>query len=391
MDKRKLLLVIGTRPDAIKMAPLAIQLRNCSYFETKLLSTGQHKELIEQVLPIFDLQIDYNFDLMVRNQSLLHICGQIFNRFSDVITDFHPDMVLVHGDTTTALAVSLASFYCRIPVAHIEAGLRSGDNECPFPEEINRVLISRLATYHFTPTMSSKENLLSEGIPHSKIFVTGNTVVDALLYVKSVLSDRICTLTSQFASKRIILITVHRRENQGQNLVKISNALKRLALNNKEVCLLVAVHPNPNVSEPLRRHLKNVANIHLIEPLNYAEFVSLMIKAFIILTDSSGIQEEAPSLGKPVFLLRQRTERIENETNMKIIGIETENIVKEVQEVLENPDTYIEMAKKKDVYGDGTAAMTISKILTQISFTQKNESMTLNTEVPAFNVRSYRL
>lgn len=379
MKKKKLLLIIGTRPDAIKMAPLANALKRSIFFEIKILSTGQHKELLKQVLPIFDLEIDYDLDIMIPNQSLSYVLGQILNNFSKVANEFCPDLVLVHGDTTTALGASIAAFYSKIRVAHVEAGLRSGDKESPFPEEINRVLISNLSSYHFAPTITSRNNLINEGVEKSNIYVTGNTIIDALGYVKKKPLKTSYQYQHFLNGKKIIPITIHRRENLGINLLNICAALKIIAKRHLDIQMVFSVHPNPNVRQPIFNHLSNISNISLIEPLDYVEFVDLLSRSFLILTDSSGIQEEAPSLGKPVLLLRQNTERMESKENIKVIGVETDNIIREVESILFNKIVHREMSTINDSYGDGNASDKITRILEQIFFSSP-ESHLLSTK-----------
>ncbi len=349
------------------MAPLARALRKSILFEIKILSTGQHRELLKQVLPIFDLQIDYDLDIMIPNQTPSYVLSQILKSFNDITTEFCPDLVLVHGDTTTALGAGLASFHSKIPVAHIEAGLRSGNKQSPFPEEINRLLLSKVSTYHFAPTITSQDNLIKEGIEPSTIFVTGNTIIDALYFVKT-MKKQSSSGQNGTNAKKIITITIHRRENLGVNLRKICTALRVIASRNQNIDFVFPVHPNPNLRQSILEHLSCVPNVKLVNPINYVDFINLLTCSFLILTDSSGIQEEAPSLGKPVLLLRENTERTESNSNVKIIGVEMENIIDEVESILLDETARKKMSAINHSYGDGNASDRITSILENIFF-----------------------
>ena len=376
---KKVLIVFGTRPEAIKMAPLIKELeKNQDIFDIKVCVTAQHREMLDQVLDIFDIEPDYDLDIMKPNQDLYDITSNILLKIRDVLNDSKPDIVLVHGDTTTTFATTLASFYQKIDVGHVEAGLRTGNIYSPWPEEANRKLTAALAKYHFAPTKSAKENLLKEGIKEENIIVTGNTVIDALFLMlekiekdnnlkekilnkfQQIFNSQLSILNSQF-----ILVTGHRRENFGKGFLNICNALKEIALNNPEINIIYPVHLNPNVRKPVNEILKDIKNIYLIEPLEYPEFVYLMSKSYLILTDSGGIQEEAPSLGKPVLVMRENTERPEavDAGTVKLVGTNKEKIVKEVENLLKNKIEYDKMSKAINPYGDGKASERIINFL----------------------------
>ena len=376
---KKVLIVFGTRPEAIKMAPLIKELeKNQDIFDIKVCVTAQHREMLDQVLDIFDIEPDYDLDIMKPNQDLYDITSNILLKIRDVLNDFKPNIVLVHGDTATTFATTLASFYQKIDVGHVEAGLRTGNIYSPWPEEANRKLTAALAKYHFAPTKSAKENLLKEGIKEENIIVTGNTVIDALFLMlekiekdnnlkekilnkfQQIFNSQLSILNSQF-----ILVTGHRRENFGKGFLNICNALKEIALNNPEINIIYPVHLNPNVRKPVNEILKGVKNIYLIEPLEYPEFVYLMSKSYLILTDSGGIQEEAPSLGKPVLVMRENTERPEavDAGTVKLVGTNKEKIVKEVENLLKNKIEYDKMSKAINPYGDGKASERIINFL----------------------------
>jgi UDP-N-acetylglucosamine 2-epimerase (non-hydrolysing) len=365
---KKVLLVFGTRPEAIKMAPLvkAFQEQN-RLFKTKICVTGQHREMLDQVLDLFEINADFDLDIMRPNQDLYDITGNILQGMKGVFSIYRPDIVFVHGDTTTTFAVSLAAFYEKIEVAHIEAGLRTNNIYSPWPEEANRKLTSQLTTYHFTPTKQSQDNLLSENIAPDKIIVTGNTVIDALLLMlnklqinvtfreqvkKSILEKGFDPEASEF-----VLVTGHRRENFGQGIVNICSALKKIALDRPNINIVYPVHLNPNVFKPVNDLLGNVKNVYLIEPLQYEAFIYLMSLSKLIITDSGGVQEEAPSLGKPVLVMRDTTERPEavSAGTVKLVGTNIQGIVSATNELLDNTLVYESMAKAHNPYGDGKA------------------------------------
>lgn len=367
----RVLSVFGTRPEAIKMAPIVKVLATDSFFDSRVCVTAQHRQLLDQVLQLFQIEPDFDLNLMKAGQDLSDVTANILLAMREVYETWRPDLVLVHGDTTTTLATSLSAFYANIRLGHVEAGLRTHNKHLPWPEEMNRSLCGRLADIHFAPTQRSQQNLLMEGTPQANIHVTGNTVIDALLEVVAhVRSSE--PLQRQFAGdfdfidpdKRLVLVTGHRRENFGRGLDTICQALLELARRD-DVQIVYPVHLNPNVQEPVRRLLSSAANIHLIDPLDYLSFVYLMDKSYVILTDSGGIQEEAPALGKPVLVMRNTTERPEavEAGTVKLVGAKVANIVAETCGLLDNPDTYKAMAIAHNPYGDGQAAQRIGKIL----------------------------
>lgn len=375
---KKILLIFGTRPEAIKMAPLVKALQNSPNFDAQVCVTAQHRQMLDQVLNLFDIQPKYDLNIMQSNQSLYDITASVLLKLKTVLDEYQPDLVLVHGDTTTTFTASLAAFYQRIPVGHVEAGLRTYNLDSPYPEELNRQLTSKITRYHFAPTVSSRQNLLQEYIPAEQIIVTGNTVIDALLWVleriKSVPQRRqeleallAKQLNFNLEKTKFILVTGHRRENFGLGFENICQALKQIAEQEPEVHIIYPVHLNPNVREPVQRILKGLVNIHLIEPLDYEPFVYLMSLAYLILTDSGGIQEEAPSLGKPVLVMRDTTERPEavEAGTVKLVGTMRDTIVTEVLNLLENSNTYDCMAKAHNPYGDGKACARIVETLKQ--------------------------
>jgi len=376
---KKILVVFGTRPEAIKMAPLVKELqKNKIIFETKVCVTAQHREMLDQVLNIFQINPDYDLDIMESGQDLYDVTAKILLNIKHVLENFKPDVVLVHGDTTTTFSTSLAAYYQKIKVGHIEAGLRTGDLYSPWPEEGNRKLISVLTDYHFAPTKASCQNLLKEGVDKSSIFVTGNTVVDALQATVNKINSKINLKTKiereifksgfeNFNSK-FLLVTGHRRENFGQGFLNICNALKILAENNPDINIVFPVHLNPNVKKPVNKVLSKIENIKLVEPFPYEEFVYLMSKSYLILTDSGGIQEEAPSLGKPVLVMRDATERPEavKAGTVKLVGSSQDNIVKEVQVLLDDSNEYHAMSKACNPYGDGFSSKKIVKKLKEL-------------------------
>jgi UDP-N-acetylglucosamine 2-epimerase (non-hydrolysing) len=355
---RKILFIFGTRPEAIKMAPLIKEFQKDNLFDVKVCVTAQHRQMLDQVLELFEIKPDFDLNLMKPNQDLYDITSNVLLGLRDIYKDYKPDLVFVHGDTTTTLGASLASFYQKIPVAHIEAGLRTHNIYSPFPEEINRQLTSRLATYHFAPTESSKQNLLKEGIAKESIFVTGNTVIDALLEVaKSVQSKDIKIDGYEVTNRKIILVTGHRRENFGEGFLNICKALKEIALEHQDIDIVYPVHLNPNVQKPVFEFLSDISNIYLIKPLDYEPFVYLMSKSHMILTDSGGVQEEAPSLGKPVLVMRDTTERPEavEAGTVKLVGTDRDLIVSSINELLNNKKMYKKMSEAHNPYGDGKA------------------------------------
>jgi len=363
--KIKNLIVFGTRPEAIKMAPLVKEFQKyANEFETRVCVTAQHREMLDQVLSFFEITPDYDLDLMKPNQNLYTLTADIILNLKQILESYAPDYVYVHGDTTTTMAASLASFYSKSKICHVEAGLRTNNMNSPFPEEMNRCVTGVLSTIHFAPTKTSKENLLLENKLDSSILVTGNTVIDALKYsvtkVKS--KDFEDTEINQVKEiiteeKRIILVTGHRRENHGQGFVNICKALKRIALNNEDVQIIYPVHLNPNVQKPVYDLLEEVANITLIAPISYPAFVWLMEKSYLIITDSGGVQEEAPSLGKPVLVMRDTTERPEavDAGTVILVGTDEDKITQETQKLLDDTKWYNQMKKLHNPYGDGNA------------------------------------
>ncbi|MBL7636827.1 MULTISPECIES: non-hydrolyzing UDP-N-acetylglucosamine 2-epimerase [Atlantibacter] len=375
----KVLTVFGTRPEAIKMAPLVHALAKDPYFDARVCVTAQHREMLDQVLHLFSIVPDYDLNIMKPGQGLTEITCRILEGLKPVLEEFTPDVVLVHGDTTTTVATSLAAFYQRIPVGHVEAGLRTGDLGSPWPEEANRTLTGRLALYHFAPTENSRANLLRENVADNRIFVTGNTVIDALISVRDrILADdsRQRDLASRYPflrdDKKLILVTGHRRESFGQGFEHICEALVEIARQNQDVQIVYPVHLNPNVSEPVNRILGQVDNVTLIEPQDYLPFVWLMNRAWLILTDSGGIQEEAPSLGKPVLVMRETTERPEavKAGTVRLVGTDRTRIVAEVSRLLHDDREYHIMSKAHNPYGDGKACARILHAL-------KNNRITL--------------
>lgn len=363
------LIVFGTRPEAIKMAPLVKAfLLDTKNFDTKVCITAQHREMLDQVLSFFEIVPDYDLDLMKPNQNLYTLTSDIITGLKPVLEEFKPDYVYVHGDTTTTMATSIAAFYSGAKVCHVEAGLRTFNKRSPFPEEINRSIAGRISDYHFAPTPTSKANLVKENIAEDSILITGNTVIDALQFSSNkVTSDNysdteiedLKTLVNP--AKKLILVTGHRRENHGEGFINICKALKTIAEQN-DVEIIYPVHLNPNVQKPVYELLGDIENIKLIAPLSYPSFVWLMSKSTIIITDSGGVQEEAPSLGKPVLVMRDTTERPEavDAGTVLLVGTNTEKIVKEATNLLENEIAYSTMSKLHNPYGDGTAC---SKIL----------------------------
>lgn len=360
----KVLTVFGTRPEAIKMAPLVHALNSVDQIEAKVCVTAQHREMLDQVLSLFEIKPDYDLNIMKPGQTLQGITSEILNQLTHVLEEFKPDYVLVHGDTTTTFAASLAAFYQQIPVGHVEAGLRTNDLYSPWPEEGNRCLTGVLSQLHFAPTETSHANLLKENIPSSSITITGNTVIDALLTVKEKLKEPELKVKMEAmfpftkSDKPLILVTAHRRENHGERIINIATAVHQLAKRYPEYQFVLPMHLNPNVRIPIQETLSNITNIALIEPQDYLPFVYLMTKSKLILSDSGGIQEEAPSLGKPVLVMRNSTERPEavEAGTVKLVGADTDVIVNACRELLENSEAYQAMAQAKNPYGDGKAS-----------------------------------
>lgn len=360
--KRKVLCVVGTRPEAIKMAPVILALQQADWADVRVLATAQHRHMLDQVLTFFGIAPDIDLDIMRPNQALTTLTARLLLDLDDVLLAEMPDVVLAQGDTTTVMTVSLACFYHRIPFGHVEAGLRTWDMQNPFPEEVNRVIAGRLARWHFAPTESSRQNLLREGINDQDIVVTGNTVIDALLM--TVAKDLEIGIDLN-ATKRLILVTSHRRENFGEPFREICRALRTLAGRNPDVQLLYPVHPNPNVKDIAHEVLGDCPNIHLCAPLDYAPFVAAMKRSYLIISDSGGVQEEAPALGKPVLVLRDETERPEavEQGVVKLVGPNYDRIVEEAQRLLDDESAYREMARGISPYGDGRGAERIVKTL----------------------------
>jgi len=375
---KKVLLVFGTRPEAIKMAPLVKAFEKEKNIISKVCVTAQHREMLDQVLDMFDIKPDYDLNIMKAGQDLFDVTTNVLLGLKDVLNDFNPDVVLVHGDTTTTSASSLAAFYNKIKVGHVEAGLRTGDIYSPWPEEANRQITGVLANYHFAPTTTSENNLLKENKNPNDIIVTGNTVIDALFLAldkiekdDNLKSKIVDTINSQYKlqdDKKIILVTGHRRENFGQGFVNICEALKTLAINNPDVDIVYPVHLNPNVQKPVNEILSNTPNVYLIEPLQYEQFIYMMNKSYFIITDSGGVQEEAPSLGKPVLVMRDTTERPEavDAGTVKLVGTNKEVIIKEAQKLLDNKEEYEKMSKAHNPYGDGKACERIVEFIRDV-------------------------
>ena len=374
---KKILIVFGTRPEAIKMAPLvkAFQ-KHRTKFETKVCVTAQHREMLDQVLELFDIIPDYDLNIMKPGQDLYDVTSNVLLGMKDVLYDCKPDLVFVHGDTSTTFAASLAAFYQQIKVGHIEAGLRTGDIYSPWPEEANRQLTTQITTYHFAPTITSELNLIKENVNQKNITVTGNTVIDALFlaldkiknnpdFEKNIinkLADLNYTLSND---KKIILVTGHRRENHGQGFINICKAIKEIAVTNSNIDIVYPVHLNPNVQRPVQELLSGIENIYLIEPLQYEAFIYMMDKSYLIITDSGGVQEEAPSLRKPVLVMRDTTERPEalEAGTVKLVGTDTQLIIKETQRLIDDQEVYEKMSKASNPYGNGDACEKIVRFL----------------------------
>ena len=368
---KKILFVFGTRPEAIKMAPVIKAFKDEKIFDTKVCVTGQHRQMLDQVLDIFDIKPDYDLNIMERGQDLFDITANVLSGMKNVLSEYSPDLVLVHGDTSTTSATAIAAFYQKIKVGHVEAGLRTGNIYSPWPEEVNRQISGVIANYHFAPTSTSMENLLKENKNKENILVTGNTVIDALFLVldkiekdtklKNTILKSISDQYKFNSDKKIILVTGHRRENFGEGFTNICKALKKIADNNHDVDIVYPVHLNPNVQKPVKNILSNSKNIYLINPLSYENFIYLMSKSYFIITDSGGVQEEAPSLGKPVLVMRNTTERPEavEAGTVKLVGTNYEAIVNESQKFLDDEKEYNKMSKAHNPYGDGSASKRI--------------------------------
>ena len=374
---KKVLIVFGTRPEAIKMAPLVKAFE--AYrddFDMRVCVTAQHREMLDQVLEMFEIEPYYDLNIMKAGQDLYDITANVLLGMRDVLSNFKPDVVLVHGDTTTTSATSLASFYQKIAVGHVEAGLRTGDIYSPWPEEANREITGVLANYHFAPTPTSQNNLLKENKNPNNIIVTGNTVIDALflaldkIETNSLLQEKVMSQISNSGysinpDKKLILVTGHRRENFGQGFINICQALKKLAIDNPNIDIVYPVHLNPNVQQPVKELLSDISNVYLIKPLQYESFIYLMNQSYFIITDSGGVQEEAPSLGKPVLVMRNTTERPEaiEAGTVKLVGTNPNKIIEEAQTLLNNPSEYKIMSLAHNPYGDGKASIKIIEFL----------------------------
>ena len=373
---KKILLVFGTRPEAIKMAPLvkAFQ-KDTEHFETRVCVTAQHRQMLDQVLEVFGITPEYDLNIMAPNQDLYDITAKVLMGLREVLKDFRPDTVLVHGDTTTSMAASLAAFYMQIPVGHVEAGLRTYNMLSPWPEEMNRQVTDRICTYYFAPTEQSKKNLLQENIDEKKIFITGNTVIDALLMAVDIISSTSGMeekIAKEFQEKgytvgnrEYILVTGHRRENFGEGFLHICKAIKELAALHSDMDIVYPVHLNPNVQKPVYELLSGVDNVYLISPLDYLPFIYAMQHSTLLLTDSGGVQEEAPSLGKPVLVMRDTTERPEavEAGTVKLVGTDAEAIVSNVTALLQDKEMYKRMSETHNPYGDGQACERIMAAL----------------------------
>ena len=366
----KVLTIFGTRPEAIKLAPVIKELERHSESISRVCVTAQHREMLDQVLELFEIKPDWDLDLMRKDQSLFDITARGLQGLQDVFKEEQPDIVLVQGDTTTAFVASLAAYYLRVKIGHVEAGRRTEDKYNPFPEEMNRRLADVLSDLYFAPTQRAEQNLLREGISAERVFITGNTVIDALfLVLRQEPRSKSQLVFSDFGlstdDSRLILVTGHRRESFGEGFEKICQGLKLIAERNPDVQIVYPVHMNPNVKEPVYRILGGVENVHLIEPLDYAQFVFLMKRAYLILTDSGGIQEEAPSLGKPVLVMRGKTERPEaiEAGTARLVGTDSNRIFRETQRLLDNADEYDKMARAVNPFGDGKAAERIVQVL----------------------------
>jgi UDP-N-acetylglucosamine 2-epimerase (non-hydrolysing) len=373
---KKILIIFGTRPEAIKMAPLVKEFeKHSSFFDTKVCVSAQHREMLDQVLDFFEIKPDYDLDLMKPGQNLYSLTASIIESLKPVLETFAPDYVFVHGDTTTSMAGSIAGFYSGAKICHVEAGLRTNDKLSPFPEEINRQIVGRISDYHFSPTITSKNNLLKENICTESILVTGNTVIDALFEgVKIIKNKEVSSQVDLINSKldidqEVILVTGHRRENHGAGFERICEALKEIAISNPEVKIIYPVHLNPKVQEPVKRYLLELPNVLLIDPLSYPDFIWLMNRSKIIITDSGGVQEEAPSLGKPVLVMRENTERPEavDAGTVILVGTDKNKIINETLKLLNNKNHFKKMSELINPYGDGHACERIVKFIVELS------------------------
>ena len=372
----KVLTVFGTRPEAIKLAPVLIELKKNPEIQSQVCVTAQHRQMLDQVLNIFDVVPNIDLDLMCPDQLLSNLTAKVITEIDRILTKLSPDLVLVQGDTTTAMAAAIAAFYNKIPIGHVEAGLRSGDINSPFPEEMNRQITGLTARYHFAPTDTASRALLKEGVPENRVFLTGNPVIDALeiilrkqapALVRSLLVR--IGIDGNTSPRDLILVTAHRREHFGKGIESICYGLKTLAARNKDIAILYPVHLNPKVREPVFRILKNVKNIFLIGPVEYDVMAHLMKAAYMVLTDSGGIQEEAPALGKPVLVMRNETERPEGIAagTAKLVGPDVDNIVTETERLLQDKDIYRQMSRAVNPYGDGHAAKRIVQVISTLS------------------------
>ena len=370
MIYRKFLIVFGTRPEALKMIPLVKELNKTSGFQTKVCVTAQHRDMLDQVLETFDIKPDFDLNLMSKNQTLSDLTSKMLLQINPVLNSYKPDLVFVHGDTTTTFVVSLSCFYNRIDVAHVEAGLRTYNIFSPWPEEFNRQVTSKTSRFHFAPTDISKNNLLKEDISKNKILVTGNTIIDTLFLALDVIKNKNLDLVfrNNFPFeflKKIVLITAHRRENFGEGISNICDSILYLSKKYREINFVYPVHLNPNIKEIVLKKLSNLNNVYLIEPLDYLQFIFLMKESYVILTDSGGVQEEAPSLNKPVLVMRETTERPEavKYGKVKLVGTRKDKIIDEVSKLIDNSDYYETFLKNANPYGNGTAAKQIVKFL----------------------------
>lgn len=367
----KVLFLFGTRPEAIKLIPIILAMKNDDFFIVKICVTGQHREMLDQVLKIFDISPDMDMDVMIPNQSLAFLTARIIEGVDKIVQKIQPDYCIIQGDTTSVMAGALSCFYNQVKVVHVEAGLRTFRKEAPFPEEINRVLAAQLSDIHFPPTTSAKANLLRENIPEQNIYVTGNTVIDTLYLINRKIEEGVVSPENEEVRKilcerkKILLVTSHRRENFGQGIISICNALKRFSKSYPSVNVVFPVHLNPNIQGPVYDILKECENVFLLPPLDYVSFVALMNKCFFILTDSGGIQEEAPAFGKPVLVMRDTTERPEavSEGLSKLVGTNEENILKNLRLLMEDRNTYSAMSNGINPYGDGKSAQRIISFL----------------------------
>jgi len=372
LSLKKVLVVFGTRPEAIKMAPVVARLRRSPGVEVSVCVSAQHRQMLDQVLVLFGIEPDFDLDLMRPNQTLAGVTSAVLDGVTRILEASNPDLVLVHGDTTTTFATALACFYRRIPVGHVEAGLRTGNLQAPWPEEMNRLFTGRLSALHFAPTPAARENLLREGVARDSIWVTGNTVIDALvdvvgrLQTDGKLVEHLRSGMPWLAApgRRVVLVTGHRRENFGGGMESVCRALARLAAD-PGVDIVYPVHPNPNVLDPVNRLLGGISNVHLVAPMDYLPFVYLMSRAYFVITDSGGIQEEAPSLGKPVLVMRDTTERPEavSAGTVRMVGVNEDRIFAEARRLLSDQDYYQGMSMAHNPYGDGRAADRIAQII----------------------------